>query len=79
MTPLSPKTNRDSKFSATASPVDVFIPFPDAAVSPAIAGRSLSSHVRRLSKKNQGISRWLVLAILCGAIVAFAMIQVAVR
>jgi hypothetical protein len=39
----------------------------------------LSGHVRQLRNRNQGISRWLVLAIFAGAVVALAMVQFAVR
>ena len=39
----------------------------------------LSAHVRQLRNRNQGISRWLVLAIFAGAVVALAMVQFAVR
>ena len=39
----------------------------------------LSGHVRQLRNRNQGISRWLVLAIFAGAVVALATIQFAVR
>ena len=39
----------------------------------------LSAHVRQLRNRNQGISRWLVLAIFVGAVVALAMVQFAVR
>jgi uncharacterized membrane protein YhaH (DUF805 family) len=37
----------------------------------------LSAHVRQL--RNRGISRWLVLAIFVGAVVALAMVQFVVR
>jgi hypothetical protein len=39
----------------------------------------LSGHVRQMRNRNQGISRWLVLAIFAGAVVALAMVQFAVR
>jgi hypothetical protein len=39
----------------------------------------LSAHVRQLRNRNKGISRWLVLAIFVGAVVALAMVQFAVR
>jgi len=38
----------------------------------------LSSHVRQ-SKRNQGISRWLALAVLMGSLVALAMVQFAIH
>jgi hypothetical protein len=39
----------------------------------------LSAHVRQMRNRNQGVSRWLVLAIFAGAVVALAMVQFAVR
>jgi hypothetical protein len=39
----------------------------------------LSGHVRQLRNRNQGISRWLVLAIFAGAVVALVMVRFAVR
>ncbi len=39
----------------------------------------LSAHVRQLRHRNQGISRWLVLAIFAGAVVALMMIQYAIH
>jgi hypothetical protein len=44
---------------------------------PATAG--LSAHVRQLRYRNQGISRWLVLAVFAGAVVALMMIQYAIH
>lgn len=45
----------------------------------AAAARGLSSHVRKLRKRNQGISRWLALAVLAGSAVALAMVQFAIH
>jgi hypothetical protein len=45
----------------------------------AAATPGLSAHVRQLRNRNQGISRWLVLALFAGAVVALAMVQFAVR
>lgn len=39
----------------------------------------LSAHVRRLRSRNQGISRWLVLAIFAGVVVALMMVQFAIH
>jgi hypothetical protein len=39
----------------------------------------LSAHVRQLRNRSQNISRWLVLAIFAGVVVALAMVQYAVR
>jgi hypothetical protein len=44
---------------------------------PATGG--LSAHVRQLRYRNQGISRWLVLAIFAGAVVALMMVQYAIH
>jgi hypothetical protein len=45
----------------------------------AASARGLSSHVRRLSKSNQGISRWLAVAVLAGSVVALAMVHFAIH
>jgi hypothetical protein len=39
----------------------------------------LSAHVRQLRNRNQGISRWLVVAIFAGAVVALMMVQFAIH
>jgi hypothetical protein len=39
----------------------------------------LSAHVRQLRNRNRGISRWLVLAIFAGAVVALMMVQYAIH
>lgn len=43
------------------------------------AARGLSSHVRELSKRNHGISRWIALAVVAGGVVALAFMQLAIR
>lgn len=40
---------------------------------------SLSGHVRRLSKRHHGISRWLAVAVLAGSIVALAFVNFLAR
>jgi hypothetical protein len=45
----------------------------------AAATRGLSSHVRKLSKRNRGLSHWLALAVLVGSAVALAMVQFAIH
>jgi len=45
----------------------------------AAATPGLSAHVRRLRNRNQDISRWLVLAVFVGAVVALVMVRYAVR
>jgi hypothetical protein len=71
--------NFDSNISKELPATDVFLPFPlpDGPRPNAIPG--LSDHVRRLQKRNQGISHWLVFAVLGGVVVAFAMVQFAIR
>jgi hypothetical protein len=64
--------------SAMPQSADVLLPLPPPDGSrPNIPG--LSGHVRRLQRKNQGISRWLVFALLGGTIVALAMVQFAIH
>jgi hypothetical protein len=72
--------NIDFDSGVTSKPaIDVFLPFPLPDDSRCNIESGLSSHVRRLQKKNQGISRWLAFAVLGGTIVAFAMVQYAIR
>jgi len=40
---------------------------------------SLLAHMRRVQRRNQGSSRWLALAVLVGAIAAFAVINFLAR
>jgi hypothetical protein len=64
--------------STTPRSADVLLPLPDPddwrPNTPGLCG-----HVRQLQKKNQVISRWLVFALLGGAIVALAMVQFAIQ
>ncbi|MGC1968874.1 MAG: hypothetical protein WA673_20605 [Candidatus Acidiferrales bacterium] len=46
---------------------------------PSPAARGLSSHVRQLSKRKQGILRWIALAVVAGGVVALAFVQLAIR
>jgi len=39
----------------------------------------LSRHVRQLRNRNQGISRWLVLAVFAGAVVALMLVRFAIH
>jgi len=39
----------------------------------------LSAHVRQLRNRRQGFSRWVVLAIFAGVVVALAMVQFAIH
>ncbi|MGA7915751.1 MAG: hypothetical protein WCA00_10995 [Candidatus Acidiferrales bacterium] len=64
---------------AVTPTADILPMFPQQAVTPTIAARGLSSHVRQLRKRNQGISRWLALAVVAGAIVALAFVQLAIH
>jgi hypothetical protein len=71
--------NFASNISKKLPASDVFLHFsvPDGPRPNSIPG--LSDHVRRLQKRNQGISHWLVFAVLGGVVVAFAMVQFAMR
>lgn len=62
------------------TPVAGVVPIiPEQEFMPTPAARGLSSHVRQLSKRNQGISRWIALAVVAGGVVALAFVQLAVR
>jgi hypothetical protein len=70
--------NSDPAVSTMPQSADPLLPLPPSDVSgPNVPG--LSGHVRRLQRKNQGISRWLVFALLGGTIVALAMVQFAIH
>ena len=58
---------------------DVVPLIPQHGIIPSPAARGLSSHVRRLSKRNQGISRWIALAVVAGGVVALAFVHLAIR
>jgi hypothetical protein len=64
--------------SATPCSAEALLPLP-----PPDGWRSntpgLCGHVRQLQKRNQGISRWLIFALLGGTIVALAMVQFAIH
>jgi hypothetical protein len=64
---------------ATALAADLATFIPQQELIPSPAARGLSSHVRRLSKRNQGISRWIALAVVAGCVVALAFVQLAIR
>jgi hypothetical protein len=74
------RRNLDSLSSPAATPVaDVAPIIHQQELIPSPAARGLSSHVRRLSKRNQGISRWIALAVVAGGVVALAFVQLAIR
>jgi hypothetical protein len=58
---------------------DLYLPLPLPASSRRAAIQGLSGHVRQMQRRNEGISRWLLFAVLGGAVVAFAMVQLAIR
>jgi hypothetical protein len=66
-------------FTSQASPrppvTNIFLPFRFRRSAHAAATQGLSGHVRKLRKKNQGISRWLLFAVLGGTVLAFALVQ----
>ncbi|MFZ3331019.1 MAG: hypothetical protein WA197_10350 [Candidatus Acidiferrales bacterium] len=64
---------------ATAPLADVVPPISQQGSIPSPAARGLSSHVRQLSKRNQGILRWIALAVVAGGVVALAFVQRAIR
>jgi hypothetical protein len=72
----SPNINFDPAVSSNPHSADLAWPVKSSDRSrPSTPG--LSAHVRRLQRQNQGISRWLVFALLGGTIVALAMVQFA--
>jgi hypothetical protein len=74
------RRNLDALSRQTATPVADLVPIiPEQESVPSPAARGLSSHVRQLSKRNQGISRWIALAVVVGGVVALAFVQLAIR
>jgi hypothetical protein len=73
------KSNRVTEFVADSANPAEFDNTLEEYLERADATPGLSGHVRQLRNRNQGISRWLVLAIFAGAVVALAMVQFAVR
>jgi hypothetical protein len=73
------KRNRVSAFVAEPAETAEFDFTLEEYARRASATPGLSAHVRQLRNRNQGISRWLVLAIFAGAAVALALVQFAVR
>jgi hypothetical protein len=65
------RRHRSRKISSTRA-----IPYEAAAPG---MGESLLAHMRRTSKANQGISPWLAVAVLAGAIVALAFVNFLAR
>ena len=77
---MTPQNTRfTSQGAAMPPPADLFLPFPSPAGPRRAVTQGLSGHVRQLQRRNEGISRWLFFAVLGGAIVAFAMVQLAIR
>jgi hypothetical protein len=71
---LGPLSGRET------TPIADIVPLiPQQGFLPSPAARGLSSHVRQLSKRNQGISRWIALAVVAGGVVALAFVQLAIR
>ena len=44
-----------------------------------LATQGLANHVRQIRRKNQGIARWLALAVLTGTIAALAVVSLLAR
>lgn len=74
------RRNLDALSGRATTPVANVAPvIPEQELIPTPRARGLSSHVRRLSKRNQGISRWIALAVVAGGVVALAFVQLAIR
>jgi hypothetical protein len=74
------RRNLDAPWVRAATPVaDVAPIILEQELIPSPAARRLSSRVRQLSKGNQGISRWIALAVVAGGAVALAFVQLVVR
>ena len=71
--------NRVPEFTAESADTAEFDGTIEEYAQRARAVPGLSGHVRQLRNRNRGISRWLVLAIFAGAVVALAMVHFAVR
>lgn len=66
--------------SRETTPIAGIVPLiPQRGFIPSPAAHGLSSHVRQLSKRNRGISRWIALAVVAGGVVALAFVQLAIR
>jgi hypothetical protein len=63
----------------TTAIADIVPLIPQQRLIPSPTARGLSAHVRQLSKRNQGISRWIALAVVAGGVVALAFVQLAIR
>jgi hypothetical protein len=76
---MSPENPRFTQKVPAMPPVaDLYLPFPSSQGRRAPM-QGLSGHVRQMQRRNEGFSRWLVFAVLGGAIVAFAMVKLAIR
>ena len=71
--------NRVPEFTAESADTAEFDGTIEGYAQRAHAVPGLSGHVRQLRNRNRGISRWLVLAIFAGAVVALAIVHFAVR
>jgi len=71
----SENTHFTSQVSPRPPVTNLLLPFPFRRGAHAAATQGLSGHVRKLRKKNQGISRWLLFAVLGGTVLAIAMVQ----
>jgi hypothetical protein len=76
MTPENPRFTPEAP--AMPPVADLYLPYPLTQGRRAPA-QGLSGHVRQMQRRNEGISRWLFFAVLGGAVVAFAMVQLAIR
>jgi hypothetical protein len=72
----NPNFNSDVVDAAAAAEIYLALPGPHFSRTNTVPG--LSSHVRQLHRANHGISRWLLFAVLGGAVVAFAIVRLAI-
>jgi hypothetical protein len=64
-------------FDATA-PGELYLALPTSRSYRNNMPPGLSGHVRQLQRANRGISRWIVLALFGGVVVAFALVRLAI-
>jgi hypothetical protein len=79
---LSVMKSRIANFKAeivdAATAAELYSALPVSFGSRSSAAPGLSSHVRNLHRANHGISRWILFAVLVGAVVAFAIVRIAI-
>jgi hypothetical protein len=71
-------SNFNSDVVDAAATAEIYLAPPGPHFSRTNTAPGLSSHVRQLHRANRGISRWLLFAVLGGALVAFAIVRLAI-